>query len=234
MIVRSLAITGAGDSGYLSVIKQRLHEELYECSNIDKMNERLEEVLEEFYERHIVPFPPGQWRDLDVELIVAASVQSEHRLWVTYMNTVRRVESFATVGAGSAWAANSLRGFIPAITTERAGVVVAAYAVFEAKENSKECGKDTLIVSIPETVVSQVADPRAVRKMEDCFNRIDWIDRSRRWTTLGMKPIWDLGGGPDGEYWQIQGELAAIDPFPIPSWAKDHPSSNPSSETSQT
>jgi 20S proteasome alpha/beta subunit len=225
---RSIAVTGAGDSGYLAVVRQRIYDALETCSEIEQVQTILEGVIEDFWERHVFIIP--QWNEFDVQLIVAASLHGKRGLWLTYLNTVRRVHSFAAVGTGEEWATSVLRGFVPDLTTERTGAIVAAYAVFAAKEHSKECGKETLIVSIPQIGLGHLADMNAIQKIEDCFNRYEWAERARRWRTFGTTPSGAMGA----EFFQeLETEMAGIDPFPVPTWAKGQSSNPTTSESSQ-
>ena len=235
LVSKTLAITGAGDSGYLSVLKQRIYDTILPLENVSEVQGELEGLIEDFYERHIVPFPPAQWGNLGVQLIVAASMRKEHGMWVTDMNSVRRVESFAAVGSGEAWSANLLRGFIPDLATEHSGCAIAAYSVFVAKDHSKECGKDTMIVSIPANGLVQMANRNALRRMENYFEEYEWAERSRRLITLGSISIGSTSANTDAVFRTLQVELAKLDLFAVPHQAKGQDSSNPStSESSQT
>jgi 20S proteasome alpha/beta subunit len=232
LTTKTIAVTGAGDSGYLTVLKQRIHDASADCSDTKQMEEKLEEIVEDFYERHVAPFPPSQWGDFNVQLIVAASIQNVLGLWITYMNTVRRVETFAAVGLGEAWAASFLRGFIPQFADTRAGTAIAAYAIFLAKEHSKECGKDTHIVSIPRGDVVGIANAHAIRMMDDYFARYELATKSRHWIRLGAVPA---SRDPDSALQALDAEIAGIDPYPLPTWAKNQDEISPtSSETPQT
>lgn len=233
LTTKTTAVTGAGDSGYLSVLKQRIHDASAECSDVAQVQTRLEEIIADFYERHVIPFPPSQWADFDVQLIVAACIQSDLGLWVTYMNTVRRVETFAAVGSGEAWATSFLRGYVPVIADKRTGTAIAAYAIFLAKEHSKECGKDTFIVSIPRGDLISIADPTAIRTMEECFSRYERADKFRHWARLGAISV---SRNTEASFQALEAEIAGIDLYPLPAWTKGHdPSINPTnSESSNT
>jgi hypothetical protein len=216
--LRSCAITGAGDSGYLNAIKQKISRTFDQDPqiSIDGFETYLENELIDFYDKHICPFSGNQ---LDIKLIVAAQVQQDRRMWVTHMNSVRRVEAYAAVGSGESWAKSALKGFFPSMTNEHATTIIATYATFMAKEYAEGCGKQTQMILLPVSGGLKFPLDDAIDTLEAYFTRYNEAERIERWRTMGQ------GFGVPRKFDEfletMQSDLAKMQLYPgLPPWAK--------------
>ena len=188
-MVRSCAITGAGDSGYLNAIKQKITDTFDQDPqiSIEGFSIYLENQLIDFYEKHICPFPANQWgHQLDIQLIVAAQIQQDRRMWVTHMNSVRTEKSYVAVGSGESWARSALKGFLPFVTDEHATTIIAAYATFVAKEFAEGCGKQTQMILLPVSGGLKFPLDDAIDALEAHFSRYNEAERIERLRAMGQ------------------------------------------------
>jgi hypothetical protein len=206
-----IGITGAGDSAYLWAIKRRVLDEFRKCRDIQSFESTLGSEIASFYKRHIIPFNPQQWGDTRIELIVAAKIDGISRMWSTSRNTVTRCDSLALTGCGESWVryftwGSNIRG-----STTKVATILAAYAVFVAKEMAEGCGKNTTILGIPlDSKPLCVADDGAVRKMEELFSRHQEDQRRNFWQSFGA----GFDGEPPGiSNTEIGQALLSIDPY---------------------
>lgn len=144
---RRVAITGAGDVGYLAYIKQEIGRLFLDgAPSLDEFEQSLRSLMVEFYGTHCLPFAATSFGDaLSVELIIGAIVNGETRMWVTNLSTVRRGSLIAAVGAGASWAMPIMRRFGYSPLNFQSSTLVALDAVFLAKERVEGCGKDTML-----------------------------------------------------------------------------------------
>ena len=230
---RSLILTGAGDSGYLASIRHKITEAFRwnRELTIPAFEIELENQVAAFYERHIKPFPGQEgWGDLNINLIIAAQIGLDRRMWVTRMNNVRPVISgVAAVGVGDSWARTVLKGFFPIAADERCITILAAYAALMAKEHTEGCGMDTWIVYAPAGGSLKYILPNAVEKMEKCFRRYELIERNERMRAMGMRVGLPDRDSMDGCLEWMKTELSGIELYgSIADWAK--PEGGPPSE----
>jgi 20S proteasome alpha/beta subunit len=104
-----LAITGAGDSDYLQAINQRLQDSFTanDTLSVDELENTFSEVMEDFYERHVVPFSPVP----EIRIIIGIERKGQRRLWTSAGNALTRQNSYACVGSGREYAALSWEPF---------------------------------------------------------------------------------------------------------------------------
>jgi len=167
-----LAITGAGDAGYLDFVKRQVIDLIINAHPEDQLislndfHAKLQRLIRHFYRLHIIPF---KHLELSVEVIVGVRIRGESAVFVTCLNTVRRAAStidVAAVGLGRTWALNVLANS-SLLVNETSATIMTIQAVRSAKYHATGCGKDTTIVSIPRNVGAlRIANTRAVREIE--------------------------------------------------------------------
>ncbi len=182
-IARSVALTGAGNSGYLNYMATEIVRRFRDSDfSVDDFEKYLKTKIRKFHELH-VPLTHGQ----TIELVVTAQAFGERRMWVTHLSTTRRVESYAVIGIGNTWARKALDGFIPGLVDRNAAAVIAAYAAFTAKQHADGCGMDTSVIAIRRDGMMVFADPVSLRKLEEYFREYDYRERQSRLAVPGMR-----------------------------------------------
>jgi 20S proteasome alpha/beta subunit len=144
----AIAVTGAGDSGYLDYLHQEIIAAYrdHPTETINQFDSRLRALVGTFYREHVIPFSPHPLEQPFLELVIGAQREDKQRLWVTDRDAVRACH-YAAVGSGGRYALRVLRS----LTDWRAtGCVkkLAAFAAFTAKEQDQYCGKETAVVCI--------------------------------------------------------------------------------------
>lgn len=210
---RAVAITGAGNSDYLRYLSMDLADRFNERDlSVADFGRYLRFRMRKFYEVHTSPQSP-EW--LHVELIVAAQDKQDRSMWVTYMGTVRRVDTSAAVGSGHVWARNVLEGFNPRFSDLKTATLFAAYAAFAAKRHDKDCGMDTRILSLALSDTSvKAANWASLQKAEDLFREYDYGERMARLGAFGVPMV--PGSGFESFHCGMRQRLSEIDFYPIP------------------
>lgn len=214
---RAIIATGAGNSEYLRYmfgeITTRFKERNLTVADFDRY---LRNKIRRFHDQHVVPY--GGASVFNVQLIVAAQVDEERAMWVTYMGTTNRVDSYAAVGSGSPWARDALRGFVPAIVNKHTATAMAAYASFAAKRHSMGCGMDTRIICIARNGELNYANFSAIRTAEDCFRRLESHEMVARLAVLGM-PTFQVSSA-DESLRELRRQIETLNFYPgPPAWA---------------
>jgi hypothetical protein len=156
-----------------------------------------------------------------LRLIVAAQHLRDKRLWVTEFNAIRRaVHGFESVGSGERWARNFSRGVFFMADKKLAGIA-AVYAVYIAKRYAEGCGGDTDIVLV-EDGFPIIGEPNAVLAVEELFRKYERLDDRLMRYCLGSRTA-IVSDGFEEAMQSLRNELAAIDMFPYPDWAKPKP-----------
>lgn len=169
----AIAITGAGDSGYLDYLFEdfvsyfRDHENL----TVLQLQSEFRKMLQAFYKEHIVPFRPSEL-DLDVELVVGIQRNNETGLWVSARDTLRKSHGYEAVGMGATEAKKTLRHSIGSGHTLELTAMIACYAVQRAKESSTYCGKNTVLLCLRNDSVFNVY-PDVIEKAERLFRKYE-------------------------------------------------------------
>jgi hypothetical protein len=151
-----LAVAGAGlDMNYIEAVMQEFQEAFsQERSNgIDRCEAAMAARLNDFYQRFVTPHNDPS---LDVQMIVAAQLDSECRLWVTSKNLLRRVrDQYAAVGIGAPTALSILKRLLTDQTDaplelERIATaeLTNIYAVMLTKQHVQGCGNRTDVARI--------------------------------------------------------------------------------------
>ena len=145
----ALAITGAGLGGYLEAVSQRLIDDfrsLHKPMAGERVKRRFEKILAAFHQAYVLPHGEAA----SIWLLIALQHGSETNLWATQHGVIWRRARYATVGLGCEYA-DALLGqllrtqSIPEVPlAER----IAAYAVFDTKNNVQNCGKKTSLVAL--------------------------------------------------------------------------------------
>ncbi|HYL39208.1 MAG TPA: hypothetical protein VEV17_25035, partial [Bryobacteraceae bacterium] len=121
LVSRMIAITGAGEAGYLDAIKQNLVDAFNGSPNssIAECQQILKQTIAAFYQDHIMPFKPSDWGNLEPDLIIGVCINNERRLWISDRTTLTRSDSVVAVGAGDSWARQAIKGFASPLADER-------------------------------------------------------------------------------------------------------------------
>jgi hypothetical protein len=191
--VRSVCVAGAGDAGYLGVIKQEIIERFVEMGNrttLSDFHAELKSIVQRFYREHIIPFGNTPGLDLRVQLIVGARSFNDHRMWITNLTTVTEKKSaagsdyYVAIGSGERWAKNAVAGSFHNADEQRSAML-AAYAVFVAKNNAEGCGGDTSIVSIREDG-PVAANPDSILELEKIFRLYQKTENDAKRSVFGI------------------------------------------------
>lgn len=183
----SIAVSGAGFVGHLEFIKQEIIAAFNQNKDlpITSFDSELKRIIKDFYTEHVIPFsqyPPAERPE--IELIIGAQRRRERRLWVTDMTTVRTCQ-YAAVGSGRIYALDILRRLFEWIDNDLAQVV-AAYAVFVAKEKAEGCGKETEIVTIIDDFFDRKPDDNQIKAWENWFKSYEQLETQALRYTLGF------------------------------------------------
>jgi 20S proteasome alpha/beta subunit len=149
----SCAITGSGASGYLKAIQDRLATTVIDTDaavELEELRQLIEKDLSGFYNQHVIPFSADPFRDrTDFGLILGASNSRGHELWSTDLSTVTR-ERAITSGIGGPYARVVLDRILQAgeAIDVSTAAIMAAYAIFGAKETTGGCGKHTHLICL--------------------------------------------------------------------------------------
>jgi 20S proteasome alpha/beta subunit len=168
--VSAWGVTGATDRyGYLASLGQTLARDFE--THIDAADKastaiRTEELLHEFHERHVIPFP-----DLPaINLLIGYQKGKELALWKSDRSTLSEYDDAAAVGIGE-YVANGLlsRYWTPLLSIPQA-IALATYVISVVKRSVDGCGLYTQVIAIEESCHYLVA--------QSLVNRIDDLWRS--------------------------------------------------------
>lgn len=183
----TLAVTGAGDFGYLKALSQLLREPFTrpEPLSFPALKEEFERITRRFYRQHVIPFKRYRENDgPDVELILAAERNNERCMWYTANSVVLETRRPISVGSGSTLAEVLFQqGYFPAPMADLlTSQILAAFVIFRAKLTIEGCGQDTDI-----HVFGNVPSlwHRVIRELEEIFRRSAAIDAMRFHQLLG-------------------------------------------------
>jgi hypothetical protein len=153
---RHLLLAGAGWGDYVDAFAETIKDdELLKDSRFDKKPKVvLEEALERFYARKVIPFGGYQSHERpDFQVVVGCICGGKSHLFVSTYNVLKSVERFAAIGSGALVARPIVHRFVPPNIGTRSvsikeAVVIAAHAVREAKDAVPGVGKDTDVLAM--------------------------------------------------------------------------------------
>ncbi|MCE5309692.1 MAG: hypothetical protein LLG20_18815 [Acidobacteriales bacterium] len=151
----SIAITGAGVSGYLKSLSQKFIAAFKNAPQVsaDEMGQILDAELWEFFDRHVTPcayLNPAP----EIYVIIGLERNGERRLWSSAYSTLHPCDRYAAVGAGGEYAESLLRQLLappkcdPQKIDHHIAQRIAAYAVFVTKGLVQSCGQSTEVVCV--------------------------------------------------------------------------------------
>jgi len=169
----AIAITGAGDSGYLDSINQEL------CTAFLSKKKwtplallgKTRTIVKTFHHDHVVPY--GKFPEHDrpeMRLIIGSHINGRGILWSTEKSTVSGGKRYFAVGIGYPYARVMLRRFWTPMDTVKAASL-AAYILFQVKNTADGCGKETQIVIIK--------DGHAAYLSQDNINLLEYAFEER-------------------------------------------------------
>jgi len=151
----AVAVAGAGGSDYVEAVSQELLDNFQaapEAASAEEIKKRFGTVLSSFHREHVVPFAEFHSQLTTVCLLVAYQRESEAHLWATQFTNIRRRGPYAVIGLGCEYAAALLgqvfRGKLARDIHTALAERIAAYAVFDTKNNVQNCGKKTSMVAL--------------------------------------------------------------------------------------
>lgn len=162
---QNIVVTGSGDSFYIETIGKLLtkHAQVNPEDDCDQLEERFGGILEDFYERKVVPFAKFKDRP-EFELIIGAERNGERRLWLTNMATLGHQDLFAVSGTGAPYVTSPLATLLDPRLTKPHKLTCAfawktlAYAVSLAKEHVEDCGKHTHVAVLRDGAVKAIPE----------------------------------------------------------------------------
>jgi 20S proteasome alpha/beta subunit len=207
----AMAITGAGDAGYLDSIS----EELNDCfgqhwrEGYKAIEDSIGEQLYTFYRKHVIPFagfPEGDRPSMS--LIIGIQKGGESQLFITDKSTIRPVRAYDAVGCGGELAKTLLQRLYPKFPTMDIVEALATYVAFQVKELIPGCGKSTTILRI-ENNHADYGNIERTMAMEDIFRAYLQVERSGLGYIFGA-PSDDFIKYIDKSYMTMQKELASL------------------------
>jgi 20S proteasome alpha/beta subunit len=151
----AIAVAGAGGSDYVEAVSQELIDDFQaapKSASAEQVKKRFETVLSAFHQKHVIPFAQFPSQLTSLWLLIAYQRRSEARLWATQFTNIRRRSPYAVIGLGCEYAAALLgqvfRGRLARDIDTPLAERIAAYAVFDTKNNVQNCGKKTSMVAL--------------------------------------------------------------------------------------
>ena len=188
----ALAITGAGDSGYLDSINMEI------CTSFvakepwtgAKWAVKLKKHVKDFHNDYVVPY--GTFPESDrphLRLVIGGNFSDPNfgdyrAVWSTDKSTVSMAKNYCAVGLGSAQAYVMLRRFWTIMDTVKAASL-AAYVVFHVKHSVDGCGNETQIVILKNGYAEYVPAPN-IELMENYFDERALLENQLLHFSLGM------------------------------------------------
>ena len=187
------AVTGAGNSAYLEAVRQIEVESFLDLDaafDMEDLESRMGERIEDFYSRHVVPFSsyPSNERP-DFSLLMAAVNGDARRLWYTEKNLLIPCSQYAAVGIGTMYAKILLHKLY-SLTDIKAAILLAAYVIHHVKENIDGCGQETTIVYLHKDTTWYLELDLAA-KLDEAF-REQWLREAEAVQFLFSKQDGDL------------------------------------------
>jgi hypothetical protein len=187
----AFAITGAGPTGYLDAVQQEALQLFngHPDASIDELEDLFRKLIKKFYKDHITPFSSYGLDRPDFWLILAAergtASGTVRRMWVSNLNTLRRVNRHAAVGIGEAQGMVILNRLALQHDAD-IGQLVAAYTIFDVKERIPGCGKDTDIICFRNGKIEGLHRVQ-LRQLEEVFRQQTVVDAMIVHRILGSK-----------------------------------------------
>jgi len=155
----AMAVTGAGDAGYLDSLNQELCAAFLSKKKWpkDSLLRKTKKVVRQFHDDNVVPY--AKWPEHDrpqLSLVIAAQTDKINALWSTDRSAVSMAKRYCAVGLGSAYAQVMLRRFWTKMDTVKAASL-AAYVIFHVKNTVDGCGKQTQIVILKDGFASWIS-----------------------------------------------------------------------------
>lgn len=172
-LYRSFGIAGSGNAAYLPDLYQKfggVFSDLRGMNELQDPHARIQDALREFYDLHILPFssyPSGERPD--IWLVMGAQVGRLRKLWYTEKNLLIKGFQYVAVGAGATYARVLLQRLYSELDSTHAAIL-AAFIIFQVKENVDGCGHDTDIFVLRRDSPMMV-ERYAVRELEETFRK---------------------------------------------------------------
>jgi 20S proteasome alpha/beta subunit len=169
---RAFAASGAGNSGYIDAINQRLARHFERANTPELAESDMSAALLAFYRDHLFPMNvvPARERPA-VELISGMTWKGRAPiLFASEDSTLHQAKDYAAVGAGSDFAMMLLDRIVSRkvdLSLELAGLL-AAYVVFNVKEYMPDCGKGTHVTLLRDGD-GKYCSEEAIQTMEQAF-----------------------------------------------------------------
>ena len=187
-VTGGLAITGAGDSGYLEAISSKLYSEFASdrMASMDQLEGNFQRCLEHFHKVHIFPYLrlPANERP-EISLIIAAQRDGSSRMWKTEKNALLRVHNFAATGIGMVQAESLLKTFYLPENSVEIDQLIAAYVIFQIKNSVGYTGQDTDVIAFGGSGPTMELDREVVRAYEEVFRHFPRIQGRLLHSVLG-------------------------------------------------
>jgi hypothetical protein len=165
----ALIVSGAGDGGYLDTINQ----EICDCFLSNKWDKKsftnsIKRQLKQFHADHIIPFSmlPSHERP-ELSLVLGGQIGTNLLLLESDRSTIRPCRNYAAVGIGHTHARAMLRRYWVKLNTVKAASL-AAYIMFNVKNNVDGCGNETQIVILKDGHAEYLSD-RNIFMLEHSF-----------------------------------------------------------------
>lgn len=174
----SSAFTAAGTVGYMDALlasEINLFRSLHAELSIEEVERNLSDHFVEFHAKHVLPFGhyPFQERP-GVDLLIGAHWRGERRIWSTSNNAFVPRYNYAAIGIGEMHARVLLGQLWHDEADATSIALLAAYVIFQVKQNVEGCGHDTDIWVLRGDRSYKV-DRKKVRDLEEQFREYTYI-----------------------------------------------------------
>lgn len=143
-----VAFTGAGSGGYLDKLGQAMLGAFLNPGKKTDTTRDLEVALHSFFGNHVIPFGKA-WADDDdlaVQSIIGYERNGTRKLLANINTALREAGPFVVVGTGATTARPILRELHQPDLLREAAIRLAAYAVYQAKQQDPYSGKKTEMI----------------------------------------------------------------------------------------
>lgn len=187
-----IAVSGAGDAGYLDCLKQEIVNLFLDYCRAGTVptafEPALKNLIRHFHVQHVIPFAkyPDSLRP-QIDLLVAISHSNISSLWVTNRTTTTKALPYGLIGVG----ANHAKALIDRLTIPWTDIklakIVAAYVIFSTRATVEGCGGNTHVATVAGDIAAYVSRD-LILEMEKLFSSYEGIEARMFYHSIGYSP----------------------------------------------
>jgi len=168
-----IAVAGAGDGPFIDKIIERAWEEVSVVSSFEEACSEMERSIKDIHEEYGHIFQPGYLPQ--VRMIYGIKMQGNSKLFTAFGPVVNEKSNFDSVGAGYYMADFLATRMHSNHLSISQAITLAAYILFQCKENVDGCGGDSHIVVLNEKGSSQIISPLQVNITTQTLKEVDEV-----------------------------------------------------------